>query len=291
MPASASGLERQDHDNVIAIHGVRCRLPSGWEVVGTYGGWRTGHLLVAEGRTARLSLSWARHAASPDLGRTLRTAGRRIDRDHVTGVMVAQEAIADGGLIGTWDGPHGTFHAAVRHLPSAGVTIIVRQLASGPAAPLRQLMTSVQGFTAAQGSPWRLYGLAVDLPAWWRLEGLQQLAGLVRGVWFRYPDGAMRADQVLVVRRFACASRLLEGASLGAWVRAGVHRRERILTEQEVDGVVQVSTALPASNWWRRLRGQSDRRELYAWTVAAGDRLVLQEWKGACDPLPCLRDG
>jgi hypothetical protein len=273
----------------VALHGFVIPLETGDEVVGTYGGWRRGHLLVAAGRQARLSISWARHAAAPDLSRTLRAAGRRSGPGQVAGLQVADEAIDGHARLGSWDSPQGAFHAAVRHLPAAGLTLVVRQLAPGGSAEMRTLIAAVHGVASDQAAPWRIYGLDLELPPSWRLEGLQQLAGLVRAVWFRYPGRALRPDQLLVMRRLACASRLLASSSLGDWVRSGLSRREQLTGSSEDGGLVHLSTTLPAGSWWRRLRGKSDRRELYAWTVAEGDRLVLQEWKGAADPLPCLR--
>ncbi len=178
----------------------------------------------------------------------------------------------------------------MRHLPAAGLTLVARQLAPGGSQDMRALIAAVRGVGLDQAAPWRIYGLDLALPPFWRLEGLQQLAGLVRAVWFRYPGRALRPDQLLVMRRMACASRLLGSASLGAWVRSGLSRREVVAGSSETGGLVHLSTTLPAATWWRRLRDSRDRRELYAWTVAEGDRLMVQEWKGAADPLPCLRD-
>jgi hypothetical protein len=273
----------------VALHGIVVPLAPGYEVVGTYGGWRRGHLLVAEGRQARLSISWARHAAAPDLGRTLRAAGQRAAPGQVAGRQVAEEVLDAHARLGSWDGPQGAFHAAVRHLPAAGLTLVARQLSSAGSQEMRALIAAVRGVGPGQAAPWRIYGLDLELPPFWRLEGLQQLAGLVRGVWFRYPGRALRPDQLLVMRRLACASRLLGSASLGDWVRSGLGRSEEVTGGSDAGGVVHLATTLPAGSWWRRLRGRRERRELYAWTVPAGDRLVVQEWKGAADPLPCLR--
>jgi len=290
MDQPLSNLQENSQEALIAIHGVSCQVPAGWEVVGTYGGWRKGHLLVAAGREPRVSVSWRRHAEAPDLARTLHAAGSRLDRSHVAGTLMRQDELATNLLLGAWTGPQGDFHAAVRHFPAQEVTVVARQLAPGPSEPLRQLISSVQAVAARDGSRWAIYGLALDLPAWWRLEGLQQLAGLVRGVWFRYPQGRLRPDQVLVMRRLACASRLLQGRTLGAWVQGGLVRHERVVGDDEHQGLVHLSTELPSAHLWRRLIGRRDRREIYAWTQPAGDRLLVQEWRGATDPLPCLRD-
>jgi hypothetical protein len=284
-----SGPQHAPAQAEVAIHGIVVPLPAGYEVVGTYGGWRRGHLLIAEGRQARLSVSWARHAAAPDLSRTLRTAGNRPDPGHVAGQQVAEEVIDQRARLGSWDGAQGAFHAAVRHFPEAGITVVARQLAPGASQEMRILISAVRAIAPGQPAPWRIYGLDLELPPYWRLEGLQQLAGLVRAVWFRYPGQALRPDQLLVMRRLACASRLLAGSPLGDWVRSGLSQREQVTASSENASVVHLSTTLPSANWWRRLRGRPDRRELYAWRVADLDRLVVQEWKGAADPLPCLR--
>jgi hypothetical protein len=283
-------VEPGSSGHAVAIHGLRCPLPASWDVVGTYGSWRKGHLLVAEDRQPRLALSWVRGAAAPDLERSLLAAGRRLARHHIGGVLVGREALGDHGLLGHWDGEQGAFHAAVRHLPAAGATLIARQLAPGAAAPLRAVVAGAEAGAVDQPAPWQLYGVAVRLPAWWRLEGVQQLAGLTRAVWFRHPGGAAAPDQVLVVRRLACAARVLAGRTLAAWVRDGLAGNERAVAEDERDGVAHVRAERPAASWLRRLRGRVDRREFHAWIEAGSDRLLLQEWKGADQPLPCLRD-
>jgi hypothetical protein len=275
--------------NLLAMHGLRCRLPDDWEPVGTYGTSRKGYVLVAEGREARLSVSWERDAITPDLERSLSAVGKRLRREHGCGEVAAREAVGRDGLMGHWDSPAGEFHAAVRHFPEAKLTLIARQLAPGPAAPVRQAVSEAEGWAEHQSAPWQLYGLDLMLPPWWRLEGIQQLAGLVRGVWFHHPDGKLRVDQVLVVRRFACASRLIAGTTFAAWIKAGLQARERVEAENEADGVLHLGTLRPGKTWWRRLRGQEERRDFHAWIEDPADRMVLQEWSGEGRPLPCLR--
>ena len=275
--------------NAVAIHGFRCPLPAGWEVVGTWGGWRKGHLVVAEGRQPRLSVTWRRHQAAPDLVRTLRGAGKRLERSHAAGTLVAHEAVGDDGRLGRWDSDGGAFHAATRYFPTAGLTLVVRQLAIGGSAIVRDAITGCTGWSEDAAWPWQIYDLDLTLPPQWRLEGIQQLVGLVRAVWFHLPPGAASPDQVLVMRRLACASRLLGNRTLGAWLRAGLATGEQVEHEHKTDGVVHMHGTAPASNWWRRWRGQRDERDFHAWIETPRDRLVMQEWKGRGPALPCLR--
>ena len=205
------------------------------------------------------------------------------------GRQVGEEALDACTWLGRWDAPAGTYHALARHLPTSGLTLVLRQLAPGSGAELTTLGAAVQGVHVNQAAPWRIYGLDLELPSGWRLEGLQQLAGLVRGVWFHYGPRALRPDQALVMRRMACAGRLLGDGSMRDWVRGGLGYGERATGEHEQDGVVRVSTTAPATNWWRRWCGRHDQREIHAWRIAAGDRLMVQEWKGLGAPLPCLR--
>jgi hypothetical protein len=278
----------------IALHGLCCTLPAGCEVVATYGDWRRGHLVVAAGRLPRLALTWRRHRAAPDLQRTLTGAGRQLARGDVAGEPAGRSALGSDGLLGRWRSPDGDFHAGVRTLAAAGTTLVARQLRPGGEAEIRDLLGAAQAHGDAEPWPWRLYGLEADLPPWWRLEGVQQLAGLARAVWFHQPPGQARPDQVLVLRRLACAGRVLAGRTLESWLRGGLARGETVHAVALHPGGDQLAlaTSLPARSWWSRLRGRRATRSLHAWIDAGDDRLTLQEWRGeprGGGPLPCLR--
>lgn len=285
----------------LALHGLCCTLPAGCEVVATYGDWRRGHLIAAADRTPRLALTWRRHRAAPDLQRTLATAGRRLTRGDVVGEPAGQSALGADGVIGRWRSPGGAFHAGVRTVATAGVTMVARQLQPGTQEELGSFLRSVEAHGEDAPWPWRLYGLDADLPPWWRLEGVSQLAGLARAVWFHQPRWAARPDQVLVLRRLACASRVLAGRTLVDWVRSGLGRNEVVTSvgpgadvEHGADaehgaGLMGMTTSVPARSWWGRICGQRATRSLHAWIDATDDRLTLQEWTGNGEALPCLR--
>lgn len=281
--------------DTLALHGLRCTLPAGCEVVATYGDWRRGHLIIAAERTPHLALTWRRHRAAPDLQRTLASAGRRLTRGDVVGEPAGCNALGSDGLVGRWRSPLGDFHAGVRTMAAAGVTVVARQLRPGIQSELAAFLRTTEAYTDDAPWPWRLYGIEADLPPWWRLEGVSQLAGLARAVWFHQPRWAARPDQVLVLRRLACANRVLAGRSLADWVRSGLGRSEVVTTvdhraDADADaGLMRMTTSVPARSWWGRVRGRRATRCLHAWVDAGDDRLTLQEWAGDGEPLPSLR--
>ena len=276
---------------LIALHGLCCTLPAGCEVVATYGDWRRGHLIAAADRTPRLALTWRRHRAAPDLARTLASAGRRLAGGDVVGELAGQEALGADGVIGRWHSPSGDFHAGVRTIAAAGVTLVARQLCPGAAPEIRTVLRSAEAHGDEAPWRWRLYGLEADLPPWWRLEGVQQLAGLARAVWFHQPRWMARPDQALVLRRMACAGRVLAGRPISEWVRSGLGRGEVVtaITHDANAEQLRMTTSVPARSWWGRLRGRRATRCLDAWIDVDDDRLTLQEWTGEGAALPCVR--
>ena len=141
-----------------------------------------------------------------------------------------------------------------------------------------------------QPCPWRIHGLKADLPPWWRLHALEYVPGLARAVFFHWPGGGHRRDQVLVLRRYACATRLLAGTTPEQWLTCrldpGEEVRQRGTTS---DGIAWADGLTRGDTLWRRLRRQRQHRRLHVWVEAEEDRLVVQEWKGTGEPLPPLR--
>jgi hypothetical protein len=227
-------------------------------------------------------LAWERRGVTPDGARTARSLAARLGRDIGAGAM-QHDPLADGGMIAV-RGPRGTGHAAWRHLPRAGAVLTVRQTAPGPAGPVRAAILAAAAVADADPARWRIHGLAVDLPPWWRLEGLESVAGLARGVWLRRQPGRLRAEAALVVRRWALAGRLLAGRPLPAWLRSVLDAGEAVTAEEERGGIVHAATRRAGPDWWSRIRGRRRERLLWAWTEAP-DRLVVHEWAGAGDPV------
>ena len=271
----------------IAVHGIGQLVPHTWDVVATYGDWRRGQVLFAEDRRPRLSLSWQRHAAAPDLARTLRGAGKSIVADHPHSVPAGDEALGSDGLLARWSSPGAPVLAAVRRIGTA--TLVWRQLGADTPCPMRAIADSAWAVADDAPARWRVHGLELDLPAWWRLEGLSRVPGLARGAWAHRPGGSWRADQILVMRRLACASRILPGLDPAPWLRQHLARDEQIVAEESGDGAARLRLSRPGRTWWQRLRGQRATRELHAWVETAADRVVVQEWIGAGEPLPGLR--
>lgn len=272
---------------VVALHGWEFPLPGDAELAGTSGHARQGWMLLARGREPLARVAWRRHDATPDLDRSLDKAGEELCRRGGCQRLTVRRAVGDHQRQGEWDGPTGTWHAAVRYFPGTQLTLAVTALV--PDLAVAELMAAAQA--QAPDAPWRwcAYGLDADLPSWWRLVGMQAYAGLVRAVWDHRPQERFRADALVVLRRHACAARLLAGRDPAAWLAAGLDRPERIEAQSVADEVVRLVVSRPAAIWWQRIRGRRDQRVLHAWQETEADRLVVQEWRGDGEPLPCLR--
>jgi len=275
---------------IVAWQGLRFYLPEAYEVAGTYGAWSDGHLLVACDRQPRLSVTWKRERLRPVLERTLASAVKRLLKDHPDAQLIGDEAAGADGLVRRYSAPNGGYAVAVRYFPEAGVTVVWRQLTSGSSTAFGDGVRACEAFANDAAAPWAIHGLSCILPAWWRCEGVQALAGLTRGVWMHYPNEQVKADRVLVMRRLACASRVLNGRSLAEWLRGSLQRQEIALdATARSDGVSELRCSRPGATLWRRLRGLREERHLTAWLDADADRLTIQEWTGRGEPLPCLR--
>lgn len=276
-------------DRLLALHGFRCRIPQRWEVALNRGDWRRGHLVLAERRRAALNLSWDRAVRHPDLERTITRIARRMGREH-RATRAAEEALPGGTLV-RFAAEDGVRHvAAWRPRADLPLVLVARQCDPGPADELRAVARSSDAVDDDQPAPWCIHGLDLVLPPRFRLAGMLDAVGMVRAVWFRHPDGNHKIDQLLVLRRFACAGRLLEGAGIGAWIARHLRRGERLEEERTAaDGSWSGVVSVPGDGWWRRLRGVREERHLHAWIEPGPDRLVIQEWKGrGGEPLPPL---
>jgi len=275
---------------IVAWQGVTLRLPQGWEVAGTYGNWQAGHLLLARERAPLLRVSWERRREQPDLNRTLAKATKRVARETGCAALPGHEAVGPDGGVVRCQGRSSEIAVGARRFADAGTTVVWRQLAPASPSELAAMVSASDAVGDNAPAEWRIHGLACTLPPWWRSEGVQALAGLTRAVWFRYPQGRRGTDQVLVLRRLACAGRVLAGRTLDAWLRTTLHPNETATAETLEHGV-RLSCTRPAANWWRRWRGRSDVRQFHAWIDEAEDRVTVQEWAGGGEPLGCLRQG
>jgi len=278
----------------LALHGFALALPPDWEVVSNRGDWSAGNVVLVERHVPQLSLSWQRQQREPDFGRTLAKLERRVHRE--------QQALPEGrtalrhGQLSRYRAQAGDYHAAViRPDPEQPLTLILRQLSPGSEAQLRTLIDSCMVFDEGRDAviPWRLHDMRADLPSGWRLEAVQDLVGVTRMMWVHYvPGRRRRSDQLLVLRRLACAERQLEGLDPQSWLHRRIdHHRERLLEPGYQDDLFTSWVDAPGDNLWRRWRGIRERRHVAIWTETAEDRLLVQEWKGAGDhPLPPLRD-
>ena len=275
---------------IVAWQGVTLRLPAGWEVAGTYGNWKSGHLLVAKDRGPLLRVSWERRREGINLERTLAKAAKRVARETGCLPLPGYEAAGPDGGVVRCQGRTSEVAVGARRFSDTGVSVIWRQLAPWSVADLGAMVRASDAVGDDAATDWRIHGLTCSLPPWWRSEGVQALAGLTRAVWFRYPRGRRRADQVLVLRRMACAGRVLAGRDLETWLRTTLHKNESATAEVSPDGV-HLACTRPAANWWRRLRRRVDVRHFHAWLDDADDRVTVQEWAGGDEPLGCLRQG
>ncbi|MBA3686562.1 MAG: hypothetical protein H0W72_15170 [Planctomycetes bacterium] len=267
------------------------RVPASWDLVGTYGHWRAGQLLLASERQPRMSITWQRRGTAPDLRRTLRAAGRRLAREQGCSQSTGEQQLAGDGLIACHPSPQGEVHIGIRAL-SGGTAVVWRQLRPGPAAELESIASACSAVGDADPARWAFHGLDVALPAWWRLEGIVHVAGLVRAVWFHRRGGRGRVDQALVMRRLACAARITNGHGVAGWLRAQLGRDETLTIERDdtaTGGTLMACARGPGATWWRRLRRLHEDRHIVAWIDEADDRLTVQEWQGRGDPMGCLR--
>ncbi|GDY13520.1 hypothetical protein LBMAG53_23980 [Planctomycetota bacterium] len=271
----------------LALHGWRIPLPVEVEPVGIYGHWRNGHALLARGRQAVLAISWERTAITPDPQRTLNKITATIRRQE----RVGRAEIAADQRSASWTGPSGTWHAVFRQLPESGLVLVARQLVPATPDDLRRMLAEAEGFAAATRWPWDVHGIAIELPAWWRLAGLHQVAGLARAVWFLQPPAKITADRegmrttaVLVARRYALASRILAGRSPVDWLRVSLRAQEHVTTEETSSGVTLATVDGPGSTWWRRWRGRRETTRYRLTVDAAADRLLVLEFRGGGDP-------
>lgn len=271
----------------VAWQGLVLHLPDGCEIAGTYGAWRDGQMLVARDRQPSLSISWKRETLRPELDRTLAAAVKRLRKELPQAQAVGDEAAGSDGLLRRFTAPGGDRAVAVRHYREAGVTLVWRQLAPGPG--FGDAVRAAEAVASDAPAPWIIHGLDLTLPPWWRVEGVQALAGLTRGVWMRYPDGRVKPDQVLVVRRMACASRVLANRTPSAWLQSTLQRNETVISETRLDEAWRLHCRRPGATWWRRLRGRTEERYFDLWLDEPADRLTIQEWTGQGTPLPCLR--
>lgn len=273
----------------VAWQGIRLHLPADHEIAGTYGFWRDGHLLVACERQPRLSVTWKRERLRPDLERTMASAVKRLMKENRGAQPLGDEAAGADGLLRRFSTTGGDRAVAARHFADAGVTVVWRQLAAAGAGEFGDGVRACEAFAKDAAVPWAIHGLDITLPAWWRCEGVQALPGLTRGVWMRYEDEQVKPDQVLVLRRLACAGRVLAGRSIAAWLRASLHPRETAEETLRPDDAAELRCSRPGATWWRRLRGLREDRRMIAWLDVEADRLTVQEWTGRGEPLPCLR--
>jgi hypothetical protein len=273
----------------IGWQGLTHHLPVGWEVAGLYGSWRTGQMLVAEGREPRLSISWERKRMRPDLERTLAKTARKHLADFGATAIAPSEACGVDGIVVRMVGGEKTAALAARRLDPAGITMVWRQLTPGSIPLLKRIAQATTGVADDEPATWAMHGLSIDLPPFWRSEGLQVLAGLVRGVWFHYPGGRQRVAQALIMRRYACAEMLLEGRDLETWLRAQLFKGETAEVVASSSTSATIRSDARGKTLWRRLRGIRETRQLSAVWNQTDDRLLVQETTGSGELLAPLR--
>lgn len=274
---------------VLGWQGLLHGLPAEWEPVGMYGSWRKGHILLAEDRRPRLAIAWERRAIRPDLERTLKRAANAHRREAKASTTTPFESCGSDGVLTRLVGGPSEIGMIARRMEPAGVTVIYRQLGPGAIPQLRRLAQAGTAVGDDESARWAIHGLDVQLPPYWRSEGIQILAGFVRAVWFHYPHAGQKVDQVLVIRRYACATHLLAGRDLATWLSAQTDTRESVNVMESAADHAVVTCSAPGRTPWRRWRGRREERHLIAWIDRASDRLTVQETIGGGEPLPGLR--
>jgi hypothetical protein len=258
-------------------------LPPGHGVALTAGTWARGRIVVTDRVSAPLVLGWERRGVTPEPARTSRALAARLGRDLGAGSMRIDGM--DAGALVAVHGRSGTGHGAWRHLPDAGAVLTVRQTGPGGPDPVRAAIAAATAVADGAAASWSIHGLRADLPPWWRLQAVECVPGLSRGVWLLRRPGRLRTEAALVLRRWALAGRLLAGRPVAEWLRSVLDPGEAVIGEEEHGGVVRLATRRAGPDWWSRLRGRRRERILWAWTEAP-DRLVVQEWAGTGEPVP-----
>lgn len=289
-PPSLPPLDAADLTQDLALHGFSLRVPKDWDVLVNKGHWDGGHLVLAAGRVPRVNLTWERRGAGIDVERTVRKLGRTLPGT----TPAPMQSIAGGGQLIRFQGPDVAWHVAIlRPDPDRSLNLIVRQLIPGPSDDLRLIAGTAKVHDGEETVPWTIHHLDVRLAPEWRLTGISHMVGLVRAVWFHHPGGQKhKSDQVVVLRRFACASRLVTDGSHGSlseWVGSRLAKREKIVDHQHQNGVSSFTLEGPPNTLWKRLRGKRQQRTVHAWVEPAMDRLMIQEWNGNGTPIPPLR--
>lgn len=268
--------------------GVSHDLPPTWEVVGSYGGWKRGQILVAEDRQPRLAITWNRHQARPDLDRTLvKVARKHLREANARSIAPVQAWGPDAGAVALVGGTSEIILAS-RWYSESRTTLIWRQLSPGAKGLLRRITDATTVCSDGEPVPWRIHGLDLTLPPEWRSEGLQVLAGMVRAVWFRYRN-PRSVDHVLVMRRYACATLILEGKPVLDWLRKQADEKETVTVLADGADHAGLTCEGPGKTLWRRLRGHREQRVLHAWLDPDADRLTVQETCGTGVTPMCLR--
>lgn len=277
----------------LAMHGWQVFHPAGWDVISNKGTWNEGQVLLAEGRHGRLALTWQRRARTPDIDRTLASINKRFNKEagkHQSFTLASSDDLGEKGVFARWVGPMGDFHAAIIHHVSNAMTFILRELEPGDGLALKRVSLTCESFADDATCPWHIHNLDFTLPPWWRLEGLQNIVGLVRGVWVLQPGGVGRTAAVLSMRRFAMGDRLLQGDGLETWLMSRTNPKDVLeFHETKADGTVQIDCAAQLPGWYNWLRGNRQPRRYYAWREPEMDRILVQEWRGRENPLECLR--
>lgn len=276
----------------LALHGWHTEHPADWDVVVNRGLWEDGFIVLADGRHGRVNLTWQRLKRTPDLDKTLRRLDQRISKDAGRGryALTNIEDIPGRGKFMRWVGRDGDVYGAIVRAVSAPVIFVLRDVEPSDGLAVKRMALACDALPDQEPTTWNLHGINVQLPPWWRLEGLQNLVGMTRAVWMHYPAGDRRAADVLTIRRFAMASHLLKDLSMEEWLVQHLNPRDRVVERLTLpDGVTKVHSEVTPKGWIRRLRGERDPRIFYAWQEEEWDRLVVQEWRGRGNPLPCLR--
>lgn len=282
-------MTRVDVPNLLAWQGCLHDLPPGWEPVGMYGSWRKGQVIIAEDRRPRVAIAWERRAMTPVLERTANTVAKAHRRAVGASQVSPPEPCGPDGVVVRLVGGPTEIAIGVRRVAQAQATIVYRQLSPGPMVEFRRLIMATTAVADDEAATWSIHGLRVDLPPYWRTEGIQVLAGFVRGVWFHYPHGKERVDSVLILRRYACASHLLAGRDLVTWLTSQAEKQEVTTVHDTTATSAHLTLTGPGRTWWRRLRRRPQVRHLYAWVDSESDRLTVQETTGDGEPLAGLR--
>jgi hypothetical protein len=241
---------------VIGWHGMRLRVPAGWEIGAIGGDWNAGYLRIDDPETTRVEIKWAQSQGdtSKALERYLRqlrkkTRGRvEIDR---SAKVVPKRAKPGKSLSGfAWEAGQRA-RGTIWRCRECGRTVIA-QVIGRPGDDLetlaREVLTTLQDHPTGGVATWAAYGLVCQVPEAFRLESQRLMAAYIE------LNFAERGRRIRVVR-WGMASVQLAKTSLREWTESQYHGRRDVYARTRPAEIRGHEGVMLAGHLRRRLHG------------------------------------